>query len=278
MTKYLVSFLLFVAFSHVNATSLLLDSQQTINVLKSTSSPEIMSEELLSFIYPLIKDDIDSMQVLSHKRIERLLDSDEPFCTTNRLKTTERQRKYLFSHAIDIYSGLKLYTHKENTSHRQELSEEIEQPVTLSSYVGKFEQGIFAVLANNSYGNVIDDEISKIDESQLYIFESTDPFADFINLFLSKRVQFIVTYPEVMYEYMTSDEHDFVELSIKGEDTFRFGHVMCNKNKENQIFLDNLNNALEKMYRNGVFAKVAKKYLLPNQAATVDDVVATLLE
>ena len=105
-------FLLLVAFSHVNATTLLLDSQQTVHVLESKSSPKIMSEELLSLVYPQIKSSISGMQVLSHKRIERLLNSDEAFCTANRLKTTERQSKYLFSHAIDVYSGLKLYAHK----------------------------------------------------------------------------------------------------------------------------------------------------------------------
>ncbi|KXJ61499.1 MAG: hypothetical protein AXW14_08965 [Alteromonas sp. Nap_26] len=270
--------LLLVAFSRVNATTLLLDSQQTVDVLVSKSSPKIMSEELLSLVYPQIESSISNMQVLSHKRIERLLNSDEAFCTTNRLKTTERKSKYLFSHAIDVYSGLKLYAHKKNDLYLETLSDSAEQPVALHNFVSRFKQDIFAIIANYSYGDVLDEEISKVDESQLYVFESKDPFEDFIHLFLSKRVQFIVTYPEVMHEYMNSVDHDIVERDLKGEKPYRFGHVMCNKNEENQAFMISLNNALRQLYVKGVFTKIASKYLLPEQAEGIESIVPTLLE
>ena len=268
-----------VAFSRVNATTLLLDSQQTIDVLVSKSSPKIMSEELLSLVYPQIESSISGMQVLSHKRIERLLNSDNAFCTTNRLKTKERINKYLFSNAIDVYSGLKLYMHKKGDLHLEALNNDAtKQPVALYDFVSRFKHDIFAVLANHSYGDVLDEEIAKIDTRQLYIFESTDPFEDFIHLFLSRRVQFIVTYPEVMYEYMNSVDHDIVELDLKEEKTYRFGHVMCNKNEENQAFIIKLNHALREIYNNGAFTKIASKYLLPEQAANLEGIVPTLLE
>lgn len=278
MIRLISVFLMLVAFSRVNATTLLLDSQQTIDVLESKSSPKIMSEELLSLVYPQIESSISGMQVLSHKRIERLLNSDEAFCTSNRLKTIERKSKYLFSHAIDVYSGLKLYMHRKSDFSPDLLSDATKQPVALHDFVSRFKHDIFAVLANHSYGDVLDEEIAKIDTRQLYIFESTDPFEDFIHLFLSKRVQFIVTYPEVMYEYMNSVNHDIVELDLKEEKTYRFGHVMCNKNEENQAFIIKLNHALREIYNNGAFTKIASKYLLPEQAANLEGIVPTLLE
>ncbi|GEM_PF-465070 len=277
--KKLTSLVIFVVASMCShATTLLLDTQDTIDVLHSVSPPKNMTEEVLQLVFPKLKNVISSTQVLSHKRIENLLDSDKPFCTTNRLKTTQRLEKYLFSAATDIYSGLRLYRHGSTENLTQPKNESKNQSLPLSTLVNSESKNILAVLANHSYGDAIDREIVKINKNQLYIFETINPYEQFINLFLSGKVQFIITYPEVMQPFIESDEYHIIGLEIAGESQFKFGYVMCNKHEENHRFISELNTALFSLYDSGKFAQIASKHLLPSQAEKLNAVLPSLVE
>ncbi|MEM7419236.1 MAG: transporter substrate-binding domain-containing protein [Pseudomonadota bacterium] len=207
-----------------------------------------------------------------------MLDSYKPFFTTNRLKTTQRLEKYLFSAATDIYSGLRLYRHGSTENLTQPKNESKNQSLPLSTLVNSESKNILAVLANHSYGDAIDREIVKMNKNQLYIFETINPYEQFINLFLSGKVQFIITYPEVMQPFIESDEYHIIELEIAGESQFKFGYVMCNKHEENHRFISELNTALFSLYDSGKFAQIASKHLLPSQAEKLNAVLPSLVE
>ncbi|MEM7420294.1 MAG: hypothetical protein AAF364_11240, partial [Pseudomonadota bacterium] len=65
--KKLTSLVIFVVTSMCShATTLLLDTQDTIEVLHSVSPPKNMTEEVLQLVFPKLKNVISSTQVLSH--------------------------------------------------------------------------------------------------------------------------------------------------------------------------------------------------------------------
>jgi uncharacterized protein (TIGR02285 family) len=207
---------------------------------------------------------------LPFARIELEMQGAGVHCTLDRIKTPERQQKYLFSYPVNFYLGYRLYQRADLTPLGRPVLNEQGEVASLNALFIDDPRSRLLVSAHFSLGPYLDAEIGKVPAGKKIVVTTSDYYQQFLGMFLAKRAEYAVLFPTAIQEHYHADLPIPVRsYTIAGSPAVVAGHLMCNKSAESERFLQQVNLALLDLYKEQAFLQAHQRYMLPEDAALV---------
>jgi len=167
-------------------------------------------------------------------------------CYSNKLKTKERLKKYIFSKPMSIYMGLRLHSDEQI---------EVTQPIDIAWLLKEHPRKTLSIIKERSYTDSLDNQLNSILSKQVnYLQGDVD---DYLNAFSTNKVDFIIEYPSTISNAANFPNKDkFYSYRIKGADNYNLGHIMCKDTSSNKQFIKSINETLTSLYDNQYFIDI----------------------
>jgi len=170
-------------------------------------------------------------------------------CVINALKNPERERNYVFSSPVSLYQGLRLYsTTKLQPSGAVNLSKILNQNPLLK----------LGIHTGRSYETSLDRTFKTISKTQVFSASSNEVAS--IKQLHKNRFDLLIESPIVFEHYwkQVSQNKKIFSYQLASTRPYITGHLVCNKSKATDIFIDKANAALQALYQTGIFYKAQK--------------------
>lgn len=200
------------------------------------------------------------------KRSMIYMDRGESICVTDRVKTPEREAKYLFSKPVNIFMSRRLYY---NGTGKKVPELNAGKPVDI---VNLFEQNkdLTLLLSNQmSYGKTLDNLINKIPQRTKTYRDGAAHDYGILNMFAKKRADFALLFPQQVFGYEV--DITSVNYEISGLKPYIVGYLMCSNTPTMKSFIKQFNQKLDSLYKNGELLEAHLKYLRPQDAKALTD-------
>ena len=207
---------------------------------------------------------------LPFARIEREMQGTGVRCTTDRIKTPERQQKYLFSLPVNFYLGYRLYQRADLMPLKPPVINDDGDVSNLNVLFEHEPKSRLLVSAHFSLGAYLDAELQKVPDAKKIVVTTSEYYQQFLGMFLAKRTEYAVLFPTAIQEHYHSDlPMPARSYGIAGAPAVVAGHLMCNKSEEIEQFIQQVNQALLELYQDQEFINAHQRYMLPEDAAIV---------
>lgn len=221
--------------------------------IDTTITTQVGHKDIASDSYKLLFDhlkDLDiHIEIAPLGRINALLNSQETICAINRIKTKERALYNLYSFPIHLYPSHRLYYFKNQISLPAKLLNHHGELTSLNDLLRHFQHETIAHETNKSYGPLLDQQFALIKEEQMIRRAGGDAYKAMVAMFERHRVDFLVSYPAVFKTYSKpSTSNEVSSIAIANQPSFIAGHVACSQNKESELIIKQINQALLKLY------------------------------
>lgn len=209
-----------------------------------------------------------------HRKLET---ADNAVCSPYRVKNNERVSKYLFSVPAHLLLMHKLYQN-DNLPVIQSSSLDIDGKLSsLDKLTSQYPNEKIIMVSNHSYGDTIDKQLLQIDDSYKLIRNTSDFHSSTSSLFFARRASFALMFPGEVFEYAQKHPNiSFKSYSIANAKQSMYSHYMCNKHKDSQAFISQLNKAILAMQSQPDFLDLHLQYNWQEDAHTVRQEIAKL--
>lgn len=206
-----------------------------------------------------------SIEIAQRPSIARLLKKLPNSCAANRVKTPERLKDNIYSLPLNIALGLRLYYKKGDKADilpKNALDNNQRLKSLASLFTGKSTYTL-GINKGRSLGVFLDTEIAALEMHNLMIRSGIEDTSALVKMLLKDRIDFIIDYPvsvnKVLKETKTNIELE--SLEIAGSPNYIVGYVACNKSPFAQKVIEDINKALQKLYRSYEFYQAHARYL-----------------
>lgn len=203
-------------------------------------------------------------------RTEHMMDSGASICTMDRVKNNTRDAKYLFSKPVNFYLGYRLYQLAHFPAIASELLNEQGQVKSISQVMQATPYAKLLVQEHFSFGETLDQQISQLPNQQILPLTAPHYHTNFIGMFASNRAEFVIAYPtEMSFFIQSKPELHTRSYGIVGSPELITGHLMCSDTARNRQFIQSVDQALTKLYRDKRFLLAHTRYLGKQEAEQV---------
>lgn len=221
------------------------------------------------------------IEVLPMAKITEVLSAASPACTFFKLKTPERQSRFIFSLPTDFLLTHRLYTLKRNIPLVSTVLNDNGEVISLAELFRQYPDKQVILLKDRSYGTELDNQIATLPESNVYWRWGTDQYNDDVKMLLHKRADFVLTFPasvDSLNEQPSSNEdiNDLVGYQIAGSPLFTSGHIMCNNTAPTRAFISATDNILLTLYNDPVYRTALLEGKSPQRAAILNQVLDSI--
>lgn len=229
----------------------------------------------------------DTNQLLLQKFSRRVVVQERPFaridkelaqpgvrCTTDRIKTPQREKQFLFSLPVNFYLGYRLYQRADLAPLPAGLLDATGAVRSLPALMQAEPHSRLLVSSHYSLGEYLDNEIKQVAVRQQIPISTTRYYDQFVGVFLAKRAEYAVLFPTAIYEYFHGDLPMPVRsYPIAGAPQVVAGHLMCNNTAASRQFLRQVDAALLSLYSDQAFIAAHTRYMLPADASTAEQLI-----
>ena len=220
---------------------------------QSRQNQKIDESTTLRFIFNLLKG--YKVEYRPFNNISEIYQHPEEdnVCFSDLIITPKREKNFTISKPFSLFLGLRLYSEKPiSTSSSVNLEALLNSNRTLK----------LGTVSGRSYGNNIDDILSKIKSFQL--IKSPVDIETLFKQFAKKRFDLLIEYPSFKAKNWSQEAKEkLYSYNIEGADNAILGHMMCSKSEKGQKFVEKFNLVLEKFYRSGYFFNAQYQRILP---------------
>ncbi|MBC3767489.1 hypothetical protein [Neptunicella marina] len=197
----------------------------------------------------------------NNNRAFQLLDAHKNACASNKLKTTERQQQYLFTHYPQTVSaGLRLFVLGGSVLDKTlETKQSDNKPIELAKLFSDEHIRLLGVVGGRSYGNQLDALLnSPWVKSKLWSRTSSGMFVGVINMLSHNRIQAIVEYPSVVNRYVgqLASSVKLNSYAISEAADYGFGYIMCSNSVEGKRLIQQFDLAIKQAVKDPAFFDV----------------------
>ncbi|KPY96794.1 Uncharacterized protein ALO43_02267 [Pseudomonas tremae] len=217
------------------------------------------------------------MRVNRARGLQMLNDATSLSCDPTMLWTEERARTLLFSIPIVAIMSSGLIVRKEDVETFAPFMEDgkIDFVALMDSHAIRL-----GVVAERSYGELIDHTLRTVDEDTLIPHYGNDAIGSLLQMERLGRLQaFISFWPEARYQAMQQgilpEELSFIP--IKGNPAYQFIYISCSRSPEGEQAIAKINNEM-RVLRESRLMKLYAQWLDPAQRAGYLEEVKALLE
>lgn len=191
-----------------------------------------------------------SFEYMNGKRSLLFLEQKENICITNRVKTPERQAKFLYSKPLNLFVTRRLYQQHHLPLLAPNLLNdkgEIYLPTLFKAHPKRT-----IVLTNHiSYGAVFDQQLGKIAENNKIVRNASGHDNGVMEMFKRRRVDYILLFPQLqLLNEGQGVDKDMVNYPVAGLPHYVLGHFLCANNPKMRQVVKNIDKILQQLYRN----------------------------
>jgi uncharacterized protein (TIGR02285 family) len=206
-----------------------------------------------------------SIEFAKSPSIARLLKKLPNACSPNRIKTQERLKENTFSFPLNISPNLRLYFLKGTKANSLSLDalDKENQLTSLSSlFTGKSVHTL-GVDSGRSLGTFLDKQVSGLEKHNLVVRTGGGSTKSLVEMLLKGRIDYIIDYPYSVNAALNlfSKSGALESLKISGSPDYISGYVACHKGKKGQEIINNINTALQHLYKSPEFYQAHIRYL-----------------
>lgn len=178
-----------------------------------------------------------------------LLDTMPEACSSNKVKNTKREQKYLFSQlAQTIFPGQRLYLHKNSPIAVQLQKNNPKRRVSIIRLLKQFPQLMLGVTSGRSYGAKIDNLLKTLPD-QLWHRKAAGSAGGLIGMFLAKRFDAMIEYPSVFEFYADKAQGksaSLISFAVEELSSYTLGYIICARSEQGQHFMTMINAAMQR--------------------------------
>ncbi len=223
-----------------------------------------------------------SIEMAQRPSIARLLKKLPNSCAPNRVKTPDRLKDNIYSLPLNIALGLRLYYKKSGGRDMLPLPP-LDKKQRLTSLAALFTSKSTFTLGINkgrSFGTFLDAEIAALEKHNLVIRSGSDYSSPLVKMLLKDRIDFIIEYPDDVNEVLKETKTNMMleSLEIAGSPNYIVGYVACNKSPLGQKVIEDINKALQGLYRSYQFYQAHTRYLDKADLADFNQAYQTIFQ
>lgn len=185
----------------------------------------------------------------SYERSEVLMKEDHPLCATNRLKTQQRAKQFLFSQPLNIFLSRRLYQQNTAQPLPTHLLDEQGKVKQLADIFSLFPNKIIILPRGVAYKPLLAEQIARLSEDNIYYREGGNLF-QIPMMFDKGRGDFLLEYPAIVHEIF-GYKASLRSYPLSATDTYSQGHLMCNDTPLTRALLAQVDKGLETLYLDG---------------------------
>ncbi|GHE86520.1 hypothetical protein [Thalassotalea profundi] len=229
-------FITFIAHGSVEKITIHTNNKAEFNAFKNNNATGNLSVSTNLYALKHVYSSIEFKYMTTQRTLHQI-DEGQSICTVNRVKNKERLKKFLFSQPINLFLSQRLYQQIDSAPLKS--SNNI---INLSNIFNEKPNARILLAEQMSYGDAIDSEIKRIPEKNKMRRYSGEQEIGIANMFVKKRAEFAILYPQQVYNYITNVNARSYE--IKGTPPYILGHLMCTNTPENNNFINKVNRQL----------------------------------
>lgn len=215
----------------------------------------------LSEVYPTVK-----FEYMTAMRTLRFMNKGESICTVNKIKTKEREHKYLFSQPVNLYLGQRLYTKVTNASPQKSAGPN--DSVSLVEVFTKEPDEKLLITDQVSYGDSLDTQILAIPTKNKFIRNGQGHETGLMEMFMKDRAKYVLLYPQQVFDYMAKQKVN--SFAVEGTTSFILGHLMCTKTSDSADFILKVNQHLSNPDTIETLKSIHLKFIKPSDKSTLE--------
>jgi uncharacterized protein (TIGR02285 family) len=191
----------------------------------------------------------ENLQFIPTSRANVFLERAEPVCVLFNRITPEREKRYLFSYPISFGVGHRLYQQSGVPEIANRYLNDTGEIIAVDTILNDRPRELIIVLPNSSYGDLLDSQLSKISEHQKVSRWSGNEHNSQGDMFVNKRADFALLMASEAFEYLEQQSSfEYRRYAIADVTKVVGLHVMCNRTKASQDWLNSVNSAMQKLY------------------------------
>ena len=205
-------------------------------------------------------------------RLERSLHASENVCATNRIKTPQRIKKYLFSTPLNLYLGQRLYSLGSANKLPPAVLDEEGRLHSLNALFKHYPRKMLAINQGRSFGEKIDAQITKLPAKNRILLGGSQANDAIFQMLIRKRIDYQLEYPAYMKSLIRANKQP-VKLQvheINGLQPYIIGYVNCPKSEQGKQVIEAVNWALQRLYQNQAFHQAHIRYIDPIDRVAFD--------
>jgi len=203
---------------------------------------------------------------MTTKRSLQMMDNSKNICVVNKIKTTTRLNKYIFSRPINLFLGRRLYQHRSFAVLPDH--ETIGSGVFLPELFPENPTAKVIISGQISYGDALDKQISALSEDNKIIRQSSEHDTGVISMFARGRAEFALLYPHQVYDSsLTLNARSYAIAAIP---PYVVGQLMCTKNIITERFIKRINAHLSSQNSLDKLLNIHFSHINPNDKEVVE--------
>jgi uncharacterized protein (TIGR02285 family) len=177
---------------------------------------------------------------MTTKRSLTFMDEGQNICVVNKIRTKDREEKYRFSQPINLFLGRRLYQH----ANKQPLSfiDPTTGVIALSDLFKNKENAKIIISAQISYGDALDQQLSRIDKKNKLTRHSGGHDSGIISMFAKARAEFALLYPQQVH--VSEHKLNTRSYEVANSPPFFLGRLMCTDTPVTEAFITQVNQRL----------------------------------
>jgi uncharacterized protein (TIGR02285 family) len=216
----------------------------------------------------------ESLLYVPNARAHVIIDEAQPACLVFKIKTQEREKKYLFSKPISFSSGSRLYQNSHSPSIDAEYLNPKGQVKSVTAIMDSRPREHLILLPSFSYGDILDRQISAINDHQKVKVYTGDLHKSQAAMFFKNRADFaLMITPEVLAYTSVNPTETFRSYAIENVSLPITVHVMCNKTEAAKKWLEKIDVAILKIYKDPSYTQVYDSYHTKDEVEMIKEIM-----
>lgn len=205
----------------------------------------------------------------------KYIEQQQAVCIVNRIRTPERDEKYLFSLPINFFQTQRLYQLAENPPINPVFLDEQGAVKSIHAVINALPDSTILLPANYSFGHRVDTDLAQVNSHQVIPIANDDYYLSFMRIFTGKRIDFAIIFPVALYRHFGENlPVPIRKYTIANNPEYVTGHFLCGDTPKTRSFLREVNSNIKKLYSKPEYIRAHTAYLPSHSADEISRVIS----
>ncbi|WP_440056983.1 hypothetical protein ACSLBF_19055 (plasmid) [Pseudoalteromonas sp. T1lg65] len=196
-----------------------------------------------------------------NRAVKKMREGTNVSCVTNKVKTPDREKEFLFSLPINIYLSRKLYQRASARPLAASLLNEHGELRSLNTLFEQHDDAVIVLASASSYGVFLDEQLAQVKPKNKLMRSPIEYHNTIYDMFEKKRADFLLGYPAEIYHRISKKPAEFRAYDIAKAPKYIIGYWMCNNTPKSEDFIKQLNQHIVTAYQTKEFIHAHTNWL-----------------
>lgn len=239
-----------------------------------SSPPVSAAVDTIKLIFQRLAWDVTLLNVPLIRSLS-YMDAGKAVCIVNKIKTSERDKQYLFSQPMNFFESQRLYQLTELPPIPEEFLDEQGAVKSIHAVINSQPESTILTPMDFSFGERIDNDLKQTNQHQNITITNEAYYSSYLKMFAFKRTDYAIAFPLVLYRnYSEENSLDVRSYPIADNPKFIAGRFWCSDTPETRRFIAITNKVVKTLYADPEFIKAHTRYLPEQSANAITNVIA----